>query len=74
MLFENTLFSIIKNRKQKTIFGYQTYFLFFCSREQISVLKNSSQTDLKHLITILMSFEIKKKINILTQKIRLINF
>ena len=23
MLFENTLFSIIKNRKQKTIFGYQ---------------------------------------------------
>ena len=42
MLFENILLSIIKNRKQKTIFYSETCFLVFffrienCFREQLS--------------------------------------
>ena len=44
MLFENTLFSVLKNKKQKIVFGWQTCFLwFFCYEKLKTVLKNNSQ-------------------------------
>ena len=41
MFSKNILFSVLKNRKQKTIFGCQIFFffLFFYSGEQKTVTK-----------------------------------
>ena len=43
MLFENTLFYVLKNKKQKIVFGWQTCFRIFCYGELKIILKNSSQ-------------------------------
>ena len=47
MFFENILFFILKNKKQKIILGYQMYFLCFLFRIIKIIIKNNSQIDSK---------------------------
>ena len=46
MFYENTMFSILKIRKQKIFFVCQTFFLYFYSAEQKTILKHNSQIGL----------------------------
>ena len=46
------MFYVFKNKKQKIVSSYQTYFPIFCSREQKILLKNNYQTGFSFFTTI----------------------